>query len=76
MSLVEENGGTYSRSFVLSQVTHLVCANPQGDKYELARQHPNIFIVKPHWIFESVEQRGWNPFIIFYNSNYDYSNRR
>lgn len=37
----------------MGQVTHLICANPVGDKYSVAREN-NIHTVNYEWLIESV----------------------
>ncbi|KAF3088797.1 hypothetical protein TWF102_008487 [Orbilia oligospora] len=52
--ITEENGGTYSGDLT-KQVTHLVASNPEGKKYQFAKQW-GIKIVSLEWFHHSVER--------------------
>lgn len=52
--ITEENGGTYSGDLT-KQVTHLVASNPEGKKYQFAKQW-GISIVSVEWLHQSVER--------------------
>ncbi|PXF42625.1 BRCT domain-containing protein [Gracilariopsis chorda] len=52
----KELGATYSKSLT-ADCTHLICKKAAGDKYEFAKEVPEMFIVNRHWI-ESCAELG------------------
>ncbi|KAK6526877.1 hypothetical protein TWF281_010074 [Arthrobotrys megalospora] len=52
--ITEENGGVYNGDLT-KQVTHLVASNPEGKKYQFAKQW-EIKIVSVEWFHQSVER--------------------
>ena len=57
-TLVERYGGHYNRDFISIEITHLIAnvVNPDSEKYRQACKCPNVSIVTPNWIYQSISQ--------------------
>ena len=57
-SLVERYGGHFNRDFISIEITHLIAkvVNQESEKYRQACKCPNVSIVTPSWIYQSISQ--------------------
>ena len=58
MRIVESNGGKFDRNIEKDITTHLICLQPEGDKYCAAKSWKNVFIVTVEWIDSCVQKQS------------------
>lgn len=58
LRIVESNGGKFDRHIEKDITTHLICLQPEGDKYSAAKSWKNVFIVSVDWIDECVKKQS------------------
>ena len=58
IDLLTTYGGIYRTDLNPDEITHVICQSPNSEKYRLAETVTSIKIVKPEWVYDSIEQNS------------------
>lgn len=56
--LFVRHGGRFEASLKKQSATHLVAAEPQGEKYKRALEWKSVAVVNESWVHDSVAEQG------------------